>query len=75
MNTQQVPAYDIHQDPTITNFFAMITSMDLLTVKIIGTDKNESVLYALQEMCEEKDITFARLCLIKPTRNVHALLY
>ena len=73
------PGSLIHRDTTIKNVFASISSMNQITAETICTkihaEKNGNVLYALQQLRRENDITFSRISLIESMRNNHLLLY
>ena len=71
------PASTLHRDPTIKTS-SPITSMQPLTNKQIcakiHTEKNENLLYTLQQPRREEDITFKIIHIIESTRNVRAFL-
>ena len=64
----------LHQYPTVTNVFAMISYTDPGTIKLIRekshTDKNKNVSYALQKPCGGKETPSRRLHIIELTRYV-----
>ena len=72
------PSSILHQDGTITSFFASSISVEPLIVEIIRakghTEKNQNISYAFQQPCEVQDITYTRLRIIESIRNVRTFL-